>query len=109
MPPSHFHRIVVASRPQGPIDPSEVFRTEVVAWDLQVNDDEALVQTLYISIDAGFRAHLDDGWPFSMSIGEVMRGSGVGIVKEVGKNCKAAVGDYVYYRPGSLLQYLNEL
>ncbi|THH30016.1 hypothetical protein EUX98_g4168 [Antrodiella citrinella] len=100
MPPSHIHRIVLAARPKGSLNPSEVFRTEIIPYDLHVNDDEVIVQTEGVSIDAGFRVWLDEGMPLTISIGEVMRGSGVGVVREVGKACKVAVGDHVYYRPG---------
>ena len=108
MTPSHIQRVVVASLPKGPLDPSAVFRKEVVPWDFQVNDGEALVQTLYISVDAGLRAYLDESFLFAIAIGEIMRGSAVGVVKEVGQNCsKVAVGDFVSYRPGASLRYLS--
>lgn len=100
MAPTHFQRIVVSGRPKGPLVASEVFRLEVVPYDLQAKEGEVIVQTLYVSIDAGFRSFLDEDMIYSISIGEVMRGSGVGIVREIGHGCNVAVGDYVYYRPG---------
>ncbi|TCD64821.1 hypothetical protein EIP91_003602 [Steccherinum ochraceum] len=99
-PPTHVQEVVFAARPVGALVASEVFRLETVPYHLQVGEGEALVQTLYLSIDAGFRAFLDEGTQLTIPLGEVMRGSGVGVVREVGTGSKVAVGDYVYYRPG---------
>ena len=73
---------------------------ESIPWDLQLCFGEALVQTLYISIDAALRTFLDEESPYSITVGDVMKSPGVGVVKDVAEGCQFKVGDYVFYRPG---------
>lgn len=100
MAPQQVQRIVVAKLPSGPLDASESFRVETAPYDLVAKGGEAVVLTLYLSIDTGMRAFLDPSLPNAIQAGEVMRASGVGIVKEVGPGSKLMTGDYVYFRPG---------
>ena len=101
MPQTHVTQIVVVSHPNGPLKESEVFKKETVPFVSQVKTGQALVKTIYISVDAGFRVFLDADAPYHISLGEVMRASGVGVVTEVAEGSKFSVGDFVYYRPGS--------
>lgn len=103
MPAPHATQIVVVSRPNGPLKGSEVFQKETVPLAAQLKAGKALVKTVYISVDAGFRVFLDADTPYHISLGEVMRASGVGVVAEVAKGSKFSVGDFVYYRPGPWL------
>ncbi len=92
-------RHVLAQRPRGEVG-DECFRfeeTEVPA----LAEGEALVRTLYVSLDPTIRGWLDDapGYMPPVQIGEVVRSGGVGEVVE-SRSGRYKVGDRLFGMPG---------
>jgi len=91
-------QIVLAKRPSGPVGPDlfESRTTETPA----LADGEALVKTLYLSIDPTIRGWIErDTYLPKIELGAVVRSAGAGVVVE-SRNPKLAVGDRVYGMPG---------
>lgn len=89
-----YNRIVLASRPQGEVVPSN-FRLESVTVPT-LKDGEVLVRNHYLSLDPYMRMLMDDvkSYAAPQAIGDIMIGGTVGEVVE-SKNAKFAVGDKV--------------
>ena len=91
---STYQRLVLASRPQGEVVPSN-FRLESVAVPT-INDGEVLIRNHYLSLDPYMRMRMEDvkSYAAPQAIGETMIGGTVGEIVET-KNPKFAVGDKV--------------
>ncbi|TFK72883.1 alcohol dehydrogenase [Pluteus cervinus] len=95
--PTHYKRIVLNERPVGDFEPN-TFRTEVVPWNLEIkNEDEVLVQILWISLDPAMRGYVRDTRSYlpPVKIGEVMRAQCLGVVLKAGLKSKVKAGSYV--------------
>lgn len=97
MPPSHRTQIIVAARPTGDVTP-DIFKREVLPFDLTVGDGEVLIRVVYISLDPAMRGWLGTARTYAkpIEIGEVMRAGGLGVVVQTGRNSKFSSGDLVY-------------
>lgn len=93
--PTHNRQILLARRPTGLVSPDDF---TVVDGDVPVlADGEALMRTVYLSMDATVRTWLNrgEGYLPAVEIGEVVRGSGIGQIIE--SRCDALeVGDVAY-------------
>lgn len=89
-----YNRLVLASRPQGEVQPSN-FRLETVPVPA-LADGQVLVRNHYLSLDPYMRMRMDDAKSYAapQALGEVMIGGTVGEIVE-SKNPKFAVGDRV--------------
>jgi NADPH-dependent curcumin reductase len=89
-----YQRMVLASRPQGEVVPTN-FRLEQVPVPV-LKDGELLIRNHYLSLDPYMRMRLEDKKSYAapQAIGETMIGGTVGEVVE-SKNPKFAVGDKV--------------
>ena len=96
MLPPHYTQIVLAERPEGDITP-RTFRKEVVPCDLKPGEKQILVKTIYLSLDPTQRTWIKDARNYMepVKIGEVMRGSGIGVVLEAGPGSRFKAGDMV--------------
>ncbi|MDZ7675850.1 MAG: NADP-dependent oxidoreductase [Acidimicrobiales bacterium] len=87
-------QVILRRRPQGLVQPDDV---EIVDAPMpEIGDDEALVRTTYVGIDAAVRTWLDGegGYLPPLELGEPVRAGGVGVV--VDSRCDAyEVGDVV--------------
>lgn len=92
-----YTHITLQERPKGNITPT-TFRIEKVPSDLKPKQNEILVKSLYLSIDPTQRTWINDarGYMEPVKIGDVMRGSGLGVVIEAGPGSGLKVGDVVY-------------
>jgi len=89
-----YQRLVLASRPQGEVQPSN-FRLETVPVP-ELADGQVLVRNHYLSLDPYMRMRMEDAKSYAapQPIGETMIGSTVGEIVAT-KNPKFAVGDKV--------------
>jgi NADPH-dependent curcumin reductase CurA len=89
-----YKRFVLASRPQGQVDPAN-FRLEQVPVPV-LKDGEVLVRNHYLSLDPYMRMRMEDvkSYAAPQALGEVMVGGTVGEIVE-SKNPKFSVGDKV--------------
>lgn len=89
-----YQQLVLASRPQGEVTPSN-FRLESVPVP-NLADGQVLVRNHYLSLDPYMRMRMDDAKSYAapQAIGDVMIGGTVGEIVE-SKNPKFAVGDKV--------------
>ena len=96
MKPTTYTRIVLAERPKGDLTP-QTFRTEVVTFDLKPQAKQVLVKTIYLSLDPTMRTWLNDSRNYMepVKIGDVMRGSGIGVVVEAGPGSRFKIGETV--------------
>ncbi|KAF7312285.1 PKS-ER domain-containing protein [Mycena indigotica] len=95
--PSYYKRIVLASRPEGDIEPN-TFRTELHPLSgLSVGDGEILVQVTWLSLDPAMRGYLRDARSYlpPVKIGETMRSQGLGVVIKAGNGSSVPVGQIV--------------
>jgi hypothetical protein len=97
--PTTTRQIRLRRRPEGLVQPDDFELVEVPVEPLA--DGEALMRTVYLSIDATVRTWLNrgEGYLPAVEIGEVVRCSGIGTI--VASRCPAyEVGDLVYSMPG---------
>ena len=96
MAPSTYTRVVLVERPKGDITPN-TFKTEVVPFDLRPQEKQVLVKAIYLSLDPTMRMWLNDARNYMepVKIGDVMRGSGIGIIVEAGPSSRFKAGDVV--------------
>lgn len=96
MAPSTYTQVVLVERPKGDITP-QTFRTEVLPFDLKPQEKQVLVKTIYLSLDPTMRMWLNNSRNYMepVKIGDVMRGSGIGVVVEAGSGSRFKVGDVV--------------
>jgi len=89
-----FQRIVLASRPSGPVTPDN-FRLETVPVP-ELADGQVLVRNHYLSLDPYMRGRMNESKSYAVPqpLNEVMIGGTVGEVV-ASKNPKFAVGDKV--------------
>ncbi|MFL5895057.1 MAG: NADP-dependent oxidoreductase [Thermoleophilaceae bacterium] len=94
MAPSDNRQLRLASRPTGMVDAGNFELTEEPL--AAPGDDEALVKTLYISLDPAMRGWMRDAVSYvpPVELGEVMRALGVGVVVD-SKSAALAPGDHV--------------
>lgn len=93
------HRITLARRPDGLVEPSDFDADDRPLPDLA--EGEALMRTVYLSIDPTVRTWISEAQSYfpPVEIGEVVRCSGTGEV--VASRCHAyETGDLVYSLPG---------
>ncbi len=87
-------QLVLRHRPTGPVGP-ELFDSKVVETPA-VGEGEALVKTLYLSIDPTIRGWIErDTYLPKIELGAVIRCAGVGVVVE-SRHPKLAAGDRVF-------------
>jgi NADPH-dependent curcumin reductase CurA len=88
------HQLRLASRPKGMVEPGNFEQTEEPAPSPE--DGQALVKTLYLSLDPAMRGWMNDGVSYvpPVGLGEVMRAIGVGLVVE-SNNPALQPGDHV--------------
>ncbi len=88
-------RIILAQRPTGEVD--ETTTTLVVSPLPECGPDQALIKVGMLSIDPTIRTWMNDapGYLPPIAVGDVVRGSGTGIVVE-SKSPRYAVGDIVF-------------
>ena len=91
---NNYQQIVLASRPQGVVNPAN-FRLETVAVPV-LKDGEVLVRNHYLSLDPYMRMRMEDvkSYAAPQALDEVMVGGTAGEVV-ASKNPKFAVGDKV--------------
>ncbi|GJE88685.1 NADP-dependent oxidoreductase [Phanerochaete sordida] len=96
MPPATYTRIIFQERPTGELTP-RTFRVERVPFDLRPAAEEVLVKTLYLSLDPTQRMWLNPGRNYMepVQVGDVMRGTGLGVVVDAGPGSRHKVGDIV--------------
>lgn len=96
MAPATYTRIIFQERPTGDLTP-HTFRVEKVPFDLKPGENEVLVKTLYLSLDPTQRMWLNPGRNYMepVKVGDVMRGTGLGVVVEAGPGSRLKVGDIV--------------
>jgi NADPH-dependent curcumin reductase CurA len=96
MAPSQYTRIVLAERPKGNITP-QTFRKEVVPFNLKPQAKQIIVKTLYLSMDPTQRMWLNDSRNYMdpVKVGDIMRGSGLGVVLEAGPGSRFKAGNIV--------------
>src|SRR3954470_3547497 len=89
-----YQRIVLASRPQGEVSPSN-FRLETVPVPA-LADGQVLVRNHYLSLDPYMRGRMEESKSYAapQPLGEVMVGGTVGEIAE-SRNPKFTVGDKV--------------
>lgn len=89
-----YQRIVLASRPQGPVTPDN-FRLETAEIP-ELQDGQVLVRNHFLSLDPYMRGRMNDSKSYAQPqpLDEVMIGGTVGVV-EASKNPSFAVGDSV--------------
>jgi NADPH-dependent curcumin reductase CurA len=89
-----YQRIVLASRPQGPVTP-ENFRLETAEIP-ELQDGQVLVRNHFLSLDPYMRGRMNESKSYAepQPLNEVMIGGTVGVV-EASKNPSFAVGDSV--------------
>lgn len=89
-----YQRIVLASRPEGPVTPDN-FRLET-AQIPELKDGQVLVRNHFLSLDPYMRGRMNDSKSYAepQPLDEVMIGGTVGVV-EASKNPAYAVGDNV--------------
>jgi hypothetical protein len=92
-------QIILAHRPVGVVDESTT--SLVVTTRPECGPDEALIQVGMLSIDPTIRTWMDDapGYLPPIGIGEVIRGSGTGVVVE-SNSPRYALGDTVFGMTG---------
>ncbi|MGC2486525.1 MAG: NADP-dependent oxidoreductase [Acidimicrobiales bacterium] len=92
-------QILLAERPHG--DLSESTTTLVTTPRPECGEGEALIKVAMLSIDPTIRTWMDDapGYLPPIQLGDVIRGSGVGVVVE-SKNDHYKVGDFVFGMTG---------
>ncbi|KAI8958021.1 NAD(P)-binding protein [Daldinia sp. FL1419] len=93
------HSFHLAERPSGDIIPGKTFKyveTDAPTAD-QLQDGQALVETLYLSLDPAMRSMLHDFRSYrpAVAIGELMSGSIIGRVL-ASKSSKAKEGDLIF-------------
>ncbi|MFC6883689.1 MULTISPECIES: NADP-dependent oxidoreductase [Actinomadura] len=95
MPARTFRQLVLRERPTGGITPG-TFEEQSVPFPA-LDDGEALVEVVWLGIDATQRTWLNPGTTYTapMGVGEVMRGSGVGRVV-ASRNETLPEGQWVY-------------
>ena len=96
MTASTYTHITLQERPTGDITPT-TFRVEKVPFNLKPKQNEVLVKALYLSIDPTQRTWINDSRNYMepVKIGDVMRGTGLGVVLEAGPGSRLKVGDVV--------------
>ncbi|OAI63663.1 2-alkenal reductase [Ralstonia solanacearum] len=89
-----YQRIVLASRPEGPVTPDN-FRLETAPIP-ELQDGQVLVRNHFLSLDPYMRGRMNDSKSYAepQPLDEVMIGGTVGVV-EASKNPAYAVGDNV--------------
>ncbi|MDC6178876.1 NADP-dependent oxidoreductase [Ralstonia solanacearum] len=89
-----YQRIVLASRPEGPVTPDN-FRLETARIP-ELKDGQVLVRNHFLSLDPYMRGRMNDSKSYAepQPLDEVMIGGTVGVV-EASKNPAYAVGDNV--------------
>ncbi|AEG69102.1 NADP-dependent oxidoreductase [Ralstonia solanacearum] len=89
-----YQRIVLASRPEGPVTPDN-FRLET-AQIPELKDGQVLVRNHFLSLDPYMRGRMNDSKSYAepQPLDEVMIGGTVGVV-EASRNPAYAVGDNV--------------
>ncbi|KAG0706811.1 hypothetical protein DFH29DRAFT_1076792 [Suillus ampliporus] len=100
--PKTYSQIVLRERPVADILPN-TFESKTKAFDeLHVGKSQALVQVTYLSLDPAMRGWINNTRSYlpPVKIGEVMRGSGLGVVVSVGEGSKFKKGDLVSGRFG---------
>ena len=109
MAPSTYTRVVLVERPKGDLTP-QTFRTEAVPFDLTPQAKQVLVKTIYLSLDPTMRMWLNDSRNYMepVKIGDVMRGSGIGVVTEAGPGSRFKAGDIVDGLIGSVYTMLRQ-
>jgi len=92
--PRHYQRIVLASRPRGPVLP-ENFRIETVAVP-ELGDSQVLVRNHYLSLDPYMRGRMSaaKSYAASQELEHTMIGNTVGQVV-ASRHAGMAVGDFV--------------
>src|SRR6202789_2816087 len=92
-------RLLLAARPSGMVDAATVTLSEGPVPE--PGPDEALVWVRYLSIDPTIRTWMDDapGYLPPIGIGDVIRGSGAGVVVE-SRNEYYHEGDFVFGMTG---------
>ena len=95
MEPGKNRQILLATRPVGMISESDFFHREVPIPTPKAG--EFLVRNIYLSLDPTIRGWMNEADTYlpAIQIGDVMRGSGVGVVIE-SHNPQYAVGDIVF-------------
>jgi len=95
---SDNRQILLQSRPKGPLTGAEVaMKTAPVP---EIGPGEALVKTLYLSIDPTIRGWMErDTYLPAIEIGAVIRSAGAGVVV-ASKNPKLSPGDHVFTMVG---------
>ena len=92
-----YEAVHLKERPTGAIQPGRTFelKKHTIPQAFDLKDGEVIFQTLYLSLDPAMRGWLNDVRSYipPVQIGEIMRGSTVGIVK-ASKSPKFKVGDY---------------
>ena len=88
-------QIILAQRPRGAVDGSTT--SLVVGLRPQCGPDQALIKVALLSIDPTIRTWMNDapGYLPPIGIGEVVRGSGCGVVVE-SNSSRYQIGDVVY-------------
>ena len=97
--PATQRRIVLARRPEGLVTADDFVVEDAPLPELA--EGEALMRTVYLSMDVAVRTWLNrgEGYLPAVEIGEVVRGSGIGRI--VATRCEAyEIGDLVYSMPG---------
>ncbi|KAI0029781.1 alcohol dehydrogenase [Vararia minispora EC-137] len=95
--PELYTRFVLIDRPTT-FAGDNVYRKEVLPLsNLKPGPGQALVKTLWLSLDPAMRAWMDDRPNFlpPIQIGETVRSLGVGVVLELGPDCSFKVGDLI--------------
>ncbi|OCK75570.1 NAD(P)-binding protein [Lepidopterella palustris CBS 459.81] len=92
-----YTSVVLASRPTGDIIPGSTFKlkTHPVPTESDLKDGEVVFESRYLSLDPAMRGWLNDTRSYvpPVQIGEIMRGSVVGVVK-ASKSKDFPVGTY---------------
>ncbi|EED82230.1 predicted protein [Postia placenta Mad-698-R] len=98
MSPSHYTRIVLASRPaDSAFIEADNFRKEVVPFDLKPQKGQVLIRVQYLSIDPAMRLWLSEkkSYRTPVPIGGVMQAIGIGAVVASGEDTSLVPGDLV--------------
>ncbi|KAK5942357.1 hypothetical protein PMZ80_004920 [Knufia obscura] len=107
--PSTYTSLTLSSRPKASIIPGETFATNTTnptPSPTSLRDGQILFQTLFLSLDPAMRGWLNDTRSYikPVQIGEVMRGSSVGLVL-ASKSNKFAKGELVLTNSAGWTEY----
>lgn len=107
--PQTYTTLTLSSRPKSSIVPGQTFATNTnntTPSPSTLSNGQVLLQTLYLSLDPAMRGWLNDTRSYikPVQIGEVMRGSSVGVVL-ASKSSKLQTGDIVVTNSGGWAEY----